>query len=163
MKRKVGELYNVPIVEGDPNLLKSNEILHKGGGQLSKRNNTGKIEDLGNSDSGEGGSGDCDLKMTYVADPDNQLPGLITFNAALVKAVFDDGAITNIVPYGYGVFYQSRISKILAYAIPFGLKIRADGTTIQEANTLSDDDIANLPQITEEEFYNLNTDNGGGE
>lgn len=32
MKRKVGELYNVPIVEGDPNLLKSNEILHKGGG-----------------------------------------------------------------------------------------------------------------------------------
>ena len=51
----------------------------------------------------------------------------MTFNAALVKAVFDDGAITNIVPYGYGVFYQSRISKILAYAIPFGLKIRADG------------------------------------
>lgn len=94
--------------------------------------------------------------MTYVADPDNQLPGLITFNAALVKAVFDDGAITNIVPYGYGVFYQSRISKILAYAIPFGLKIRADGTTIQESNNLSDDDIANLPQITEEEFYNLN-------
>ena len=34
--------------------------------------------------------------------------------------------------------------------------VAADGTTIQEANTLSDDDIANLPQITEEEFYNLN-------
>lgn len=54
MKRKVGELNNIPIVEGDPNLLKPNEILHKGGGQLSKRDNTGEIKDLG---SGDGGSG----------------------------------------------------------------------------------------------------------
>ena len=31
MKKKVGELHNIPIVEGDANLLKSNEFLHKGG------------------------------------------------------------------------------------------------------------------------------------
>ena len=34
MKRKVGELNNIPIVEGDPNLLKTNELLHKGGGTI---------------------------------------------------------------------------------------------------------------------------------
>ena len=50
MKRKVGELNNIPIVEGDPNLLKSNELLHKGGGQLSKRNKEGGIEDLASDD-----------------------------------------------------------------------------------------------------------------
>lgn len=50
MKRKVGELNNIPIVEGDPNLLKSNELLYKGG-QLSKRNKEGDIEDLTNNSS----------------------------------------------------------------------------------------------------------------
>lgn len=65
MKRKVGELNNIPIVEGDPNLLKSNEILHKGGGQLSKRDNTGEIKDLG---SGDGGSASNDeVKERWVS------------------------------------------------------------------------------------------------
>lgn len=51
MKRKVGELNNIPIIEGDPNLLKSNELLHKGGGKLSKRNKEGSIEDLASNSS----------------------------------------------------------------------------------------------------------------
>ena len=51
MKKRVGTLNNIPIVEGDPNLLTNKELLHKGGGQLSKRNIEGKIEDLGGGNS----------------------------------------------------------------------------------------------------------------
>ena len=105
---------------------------------------------------GEGGSGDCDLKMTYVADPDNQLPTTITGNAALIKLSLDSGTQTAVLPYGIAMALSSRISAIHAYAIPFGLKQQADGTTIQEGLYLSDEDIAALPRITEEEFYNLN-------
>lgn len=51
--KKVGELYNIPIVEGDPNLLTHNQLLYKDG-VLSRRASTGDIKNLGNSSGGAG-------------------------------------------------------------------------------------------------------------
>lgn len=54
--KKVGELHNIPIVEGDPNLLTNRQLLHRGG-VLSKRNVAGDIKDLGGSSEGGNNSG----------------------------------------------------------------------------------------------------------
>lgn len=62
MKKRVGTLNNIPIVEGDPNLVTNKELLHKGGGQLSKRNIEGKIEDLGNGN----GSSSCEEEYYFL-------------------------------------------------------------------------------------------------
>lgn len=114
MKRKIGELNNIPIVEGDPNLLKSNELLHKGGGQLSKRNKEGDIEDLA------GGSSD----IIYVG---LKKPFLDTVSISGINQRMRDFSIgdkyTNSCyyywgnNYGYGEEFFSK-EYIIAHAIP---------------------------------------------
>lgn len=106
MKRKVGELNNIPIVEGDPNLLKSNEILHKGGGQLSKRDNTGEIKDLG---SGSGGGGDNE-EVWYI--PKIQGRDLSSNTIDLLKGISTNFNLIEVYvqTYGGGAYQLSKCS-----------------------------------------------------
>lgn len=157
MKRKVGELYNVPIVEGDPNLLKSNEILHKGGGQLSKRNNTGKIEDLGNSDSGEGGG--SNIEYFKVSDIPSGKPTMgMTLCSIGVKLQAEDGNIYIAAPSMLSAFNIKGTA--LGYMVLPDMKVYIEGmimTTREYFNTVAGQGSYDaLPRITEEEFYNLN-------
>ena len=67
--KKVGELHNIPIVEGDPNLLTKKQLLYKDG-ILSKRDSTGDIKNLGNNvqggSGGNGGGSGEEIGLIYV-------------------------------------------------------------------------------------------------
>lgn len=162
MKRKVGELNNIPIVEGDPNLLKSNELLHKGGGQLSKRNKEGGIEDLASNSSSLIYVG---LKKPLLYGSDT--PDIIYKMSDLNRGIkYTNGCYYYMdEDYGYEEYYDKEY--ILAFAIPVLPEVSNNILNFPSFSTLSqlkltfverwgyteEDFDSNFYELTKEEFF----------
>ena len=153
-KRKIGEIYNRPIIEGDINLKTSSEI-HK-----SELNVPQSGGESGGGDAPSGGSGMLYFDCSSV--PDNKRPQIAEF--ALMGQVVkrDDGSfwppamyvITNGIDAFASGLSAFGISPMLGDIQPFGGPFTEEKIIelIQNVEILTS---TSIPRITEEEFYNL--------
>lgn len=152
-KRKIGEIYNKPIVEGDKNLVTNNEI-HKS--ELS---------------GGNTGGGSADVYMEYFGE--DAVTALSSFPAPPTSMLFMLGAA------GIVTFFKSSDTiaptlmlstdkastlELKGFAIVFGTRSVINGQdtgfiTPEKLNTDSMEgfyDLIKDHKITKEEFYSLN-------
>lgn len=154
MKRKVGELFNKPIVQGNENVLSSNEILveQKGNTFSLKERVNGEVKEVsGSSTGGMLFFGDFGSASVYMAE------------LALMGQVgkFKDGNISPIGMYVSTKGIQDFPNDIIAFGIhpmdlsSFGLDFSAEGIRkmVENLEILYQ---TKIREITEEEFYNIN-------
>jgi hypothetical protein len=179
MKRKVGELFNKPIVQGNENVLSSNEILveQKGDTFSLKERVNGEIKEVsGSGSSNEGLGSNIEYLDVSGVDVPYEMPtllgGLVKFTQTkfnseelAYKGIAD--AFTMIKHGGY-----DGILKITALAIPTGILDLPIKVTYLPTGEVTDEGVTkdvldaglgglitqvlNSPRITKEQFYNLN-------
>ena len=151
--KKVGELYNIPIVEGDPNLLTNKQLLYKDG-VLSKRDSTGDIKNLGNAGS------ESTMEYLDISGLDKSYVGfkILLKMAYQVKGV---GANISIAPFGLLALEGEDIAAniTIAIAIDFNTSMVMRSQFIDYYTVLSKvyskEQLDSIPRITKEQFYNL--------
>ena len=160
--KRIGKLNGKTVVQGDPNLVKQNEILYKQEPegiilQERKKNNLENITAGGDSD-----------KIEYFKfNAPNATVDDSIFRQIIATAAFENGDVKGILPYsmfGKGYHYNSILGFTFAgfalnnngeYAeihslAEFFLKDMPDGTTINDVYTR-----LNVSPITKEEYYDL--------
>lgn len=177
--RKIGELKGKPIIEGNPNEVKNNQIHAKteggGGITLSERKN-GNLETIsGGSSSGGGGKVEY-YKLNYNSDKIEFAEGLYNMTSLIkgykhqntkdtlmiapyIQFTGSESYLTNTIAYSFEKMYVSGITnepkdlKGLIFAIfATGISI-PEGVTEDTVFEVTVGDA--LIPITEEEFYNL--------
>lgn len=161
-KRKIGEIYNKPIIEGDINLKTPYEI-HKS--ELAPQSGSGGGEGGGGSTGGAG--------IEYL---DVRGMELDLSNNALGYVLLYSSYFANCYTSSYGMQMCSPVSDILKLSLSnvtlYGLAISLNARTlmisggeIMQDMTIkevlikkgwTEEELAAIPRITEEEFYNLN-------
>lgn len=154
MKRKVGELFNKPIVQGNENVLSSNEILvkRKGNTLSLKERVNGEIKEVSG-----GGGVDSSSKtfIQYFKVPKG-------WNNATFARMF--GVILKVELNGKLAIYPSSMvnnaadSSMVAYGIMPNLPINTSEVTAKNLKEHLDSTHSMLftqTEITEEEFYTL--------
>lgn len=140
----------------------------RGGGQLSKRNNTGKIEDLGSGENIDGEISKHDFIFIDVSkDSDYTKNGLYGFatEGRGVGSTEDGSPVVLVAPIS---MFNSLVSYLgvspKAIKVDLGAKfiMHSSGQSLNMTyreyilqNGFTEEQISSLPQITEEEFYNL--------
>lgn len=140
-KRKIGEIYNRPIIEGDINLKTSSEI-HKS--QLN-------VPQSGGSGGGDAPSGGT-LRFYSITNPDNLnmateylMPSFAKANGMIIPAV---------LAYAAGMWDSvSAVASDVAGKIYMGGSWRNLGELLD--NSASFNESLGYIEITEEEFYTL--------
>lgn len=155
-KRKIGEIYNKPIVEGDKNLVTNNEI-HKS--ELSE----------GGAYSGEDAMEYFDLSSERIAEC--PLLNSVALFCTKLKLATSDGEPTAIMDYsGLSVMSMQMANyKIIGGGVDFNTITitKQNGEIIKSTyfeaflQTIAQggytiEDYNNIPRITKEEFYSLN-------
>lgn len=127
--------------------------------------NTIKLNTIGTPKVSAGNGGGTASTMEYFSAQD--APQLIPF-MSIVKASRSSGAFIQIMPYIPSVADKLEPYVVLAFGVDFQSRTTAAfneqkmeasllEAVIQETG-LSADQIAAIPRITEEEFYNLNVE-----
>lgn len=155
MKRKVGELFNKPIVQGNENVLSSNEILveQKGNTFSLKERVNGEIKEV----SGGGGvdsSSKNFIQYFKVSKGWNKAFSARMYGVIL-KAQEHNG---NLGIYPTSMTNNTIESSIVAYGIMPNLPISTTSTSAKNLKEYLDNIAPYLftqTEITEEEFYTL--------
>lgn len=149
MKRKIGEIYNKPIVIGDKNLVTSNEI-HKS--ELSGSQSGGVTQD----------------NFEYFTYDENTASSPVLLYAQYVKLESASSGTKVVAPYTIAIAeLKAQLSDLDIVAVGVNLKERiimkygetfADGTVLDslKQNGVTEEVIDAIPRITKEEFYSLN-------
>ena len=154
MKKKIGEIYNKPIVIGDKNLVTKNEI-HESALIGSSSSNEEAFEYL------DVRSLDDVTKLILVS-------GALAFNGSMTMG---DNVVKMVSPFGsFGIMGTTiDLSELKFIAIDFGFKI-VSTDRIQsikdifiEQYNYTEEELAAIPRITKEEFYDLNSGDNSGE
>jgi hypothetical protein len=145
MKKKIGEIYNKPIVIGNKNEITKNEV---------------HIDNLGGSTSGEGGGSASTMEYIDVRNIDEDLKWSLINSSYLVK----------ISKEGYIYIYPALFAKYdfdelylytNAIAIDFSASVAFNNETMTIKEMISRDNgypldvFDSIPRITKEEFYSL--------
>jgi hypothetical protein len=137
MKKKIGEIYNIPIVIGDKNLKTKNEI---------------HIDELNNTQSGRGSA----MEYLDITNIDTAIKAEVISISYMLKYNLGVYPVAYLLAMGGSISQLAPV--VTAVAIYPEARIETEGLsgTIGDlfARALGD-----VPRITEEEFYNLN--NGG--
>lgn len=154
MKRKVGELFNKPIVQGNENVLLPNEILveRKGNTLSLKERVNGEIKEVSG-----GGGADSSSKtfIQYFKVPKGW--NRATF-ARMYGVILKAEANGNLKIYPSSMVNNSIDSSIVAYGIMPNLPINTSEVTaknLKEYLDISQPMLFTQTEITEEEFYTL--------
>lgn len=183
MKRKVGELFNKPIVQGNENVLSSNEILveQKGNTFSLKERVNGEIKEV--SGGSFSGSGVSSIEYLDVSGVNRHIKQTLLFFSLYSKVPQDiiidtsEGGNQSTVTFDASIGPSANtsstlgslgmssvhagtfLSEITALGIDFSQKIVTQGQTmtVNEFFTMSGgkETIDAIPRITEEEFYTL--------
>lgn len=149
MKKKIGEIYNKPIVVGNKNEVTKNEV---------------HVDEITNVQTGGGGSGGSDWHYYDYAVVENMLGNLPTALGGYMLIAKENNLIkapyqVMDIPQAFAVDFNAKVT--VEVFIPEENRVETRLGTILEAlqeiekwqdsnNSLSD-----IPEITEEEFYNL--------
>lgn len=175
MKRKIGELRNVPIVEGDKNLVRGGVEIH--------------INDLQNKDSSSGGSSKyapryfsidwdkCSDGWKYILSDYYLIDGssyhrTIAFNATVkvyineeymigasagINSTTEDIVAFSYIPVSMPNYIQEAVG--LSYQMPFNIKDLIEFINIVIKDVLNLDiqpiSMEGITEITEEEYYKI--------
>lgn len=166
MKRKIGELRNIPIVEGDKNLVREGTEIH--------------INDLQSKESSSSGGSKMEYyklnKEKYGAEEGSPLHlafnisfyypsivkandgDMIKFCAPMMMMATVESKLSNILPVWEGIAFDPNIKTCVYY--PGEIEYNCNNLQelikyLETRQGISWKDDALIP-ITEEEFYNLN-------
>lgn len=146
-KRKIGEIYNKPIVEGDKNLVTKNEV-HKD----SFDTNTSNIEYLDISNL-EGTQRTAMINLSYISRAESSSVALgLQIKPSMLLSVMGAADKINAVAISSSIHMTKHDSSLeeKQEIMDFVEAVRATGWedfTIEKYNS--------IPRITEEEFYSL--------
>lgn len=157
MKKKIGEIYNKPIVIGDKNLVTKDEM------HVSKLN--------ASTEGGEGGSG-SNIEYIDLRNASGAAAGTVLAFAYFLKVVITSDTMGEMKVSGMpAVVIQELVtglggkSSLIACAVDLTRRIKiGTGGQVQEVtvieygvgNGAKAEDFDALPRITKEEFYDLN-------
>lgn len=168
--KRIGKLNNKIVVQGDPNLVKSNQILYKedsSGIVLQERKNN----NLENITAGGGGSD----KIEYFKFKEPIITIDEMFKFLMSTVAFENGPMKGIIPYGKfgaGFIYNTILGfAFCGYAINTGAEYVKSTSVKQYLIAIQNSDITYIPNpddipdtiyedfglipITKEEYYDL--------
>jgi hypothetical protein len=138
MKKKIGEIYNKPIVVGNKNEITKNEV---------------HIDNLGGSTSGEGGGSASSWRYyDYTKCSTEQLSNTLYFFGMMVKIAY-----TGRIEIFGSLRIRNDFDEILAFAVDASqyLMQGSEKRLVSDFISMIEQEFGKLPEITEEEFYNL--------
>lgn len=169
--KRIGILHGIPVVEGNPNELKKNNILlNKSGDKisLSKRDDNGQVSNISSSNE-DSGSSNKNNNVVYIK-LNSSLNSLQAYAQLLIiirqfgleRAKYTISESAALMGGGEGSdYWESILSYAALYCRGFNIPINSVGTSFLNCNSLEEFeqfmglDPNNRPFkiITEEEFY----------
>lgn len=142
MKRKIGEIYNKPIVIGDKNLVTRNEI-HE-----SELNAS-----TGGGDAPSQPNGGINMKYIDIRAMDELDAAQIAMFAYCVAGLTEDNTFVAIT-LPFEMLMPIDTNKRFAISIPWDAYVYMQGTKMLVGPTIEAQFGSKLKYLTEEEFYN---------
>lgn len=156
MKRKVGELFNKPIVQGNENVLSPNEIL------VEQKGNTFSLKERVNGEIKEIGGSSIEYRDISGINPLTRI-NLVDQVAFMVKLSAEGTTMITAPRQGYSIAEAVGLESIVAISTDLNAKSGTRTSDGLSSITLKEvliqqkwwEEYNSCPTITKEEFYTL--------